>query len=143
MRAEFFNLSEGQINHVLIFRDALRPLYLMRLFTKFGGFNSSFPGEQHPILSSLSFNGISFDRPRRFRYFEMFYGFSYSIGLWSGIKLRIWHSRSRDRCWLIGRFSLLNRHYLQLPFLSDIFVWTTTNLCNRTSIKSLSYNEPQ
>ena len=22
MRAEFFNLSEGQINHVLIFRDA-------------------------------------------------------------------------------------------------------------------------
>ena len=135
------------------FVTLLRPLYLMRLLMNFGGFNLSFPGEQKPILRSLSFNGISFDRLRRFRYFEMFYGFSYSIGLWSGIKLRIWPSRSRDRClkrlvtgswrWFIGRFSLLSGHYLQLLVLSDIFVWTTTNLCNRTSIKSLSYNEPQ
>ena len=76
MRAEFFNLSEGQINHMLIFRDAPEASLPHAAFYEVWRISA-----QHPILSSLSFNGISFDSPRRFRYFEMFYGFSYSIGL--------------------------------------------------------------
>ena len=54
MRAEFFNLSEGQINHMLIFRDAPEASLPHAAFYEVWRISA-----QHPILSSLSFNGIS------------------------------------------------------------------------------------